>query len=478
MRIHQLSLLIQSLTQQEKRFFRRQSPAPKTSGGYRWLFEVVDDWLKQLRDQPIEGKALQAHIGALGGPKNLTTLANDLIDKILQTLSQYHQKRSFSSQQYRQLEGVTILFNRALFDLARHEAQSGLKKALNFGDPLITLQWIRWNRRLFQRPELRGKIATNLDQLEEEAVAQITNDHKLSSIYDSLIALEQQKRRLSPEQCKAELDEIATRAQQPKGFWGELAIHASRGIIYKMQSKPLAMQEAFKAHLETWEMNPAQILAHSRLYIAAISNYLSACTNNEEFSTFDREYALIQSNPQLSPASEKALMRTLLNLKIVRHFKEGRYDQAWQVTQDHFPMVFSPDQSAPSLPYNASLAAFLAPPGKENRQFLREITAAPRWKEQPDRHRALQLYDLLLWLEEDWGALSNKLNRFKRKWEKGAPGWVKDILNFVAQWMNTTSQQEQSKLKQQLQQTLEASRSQGAADKGLAEIIEWLQRNP
>lgn len=155
---NQLFLLIHSMSKQEKRYFKLFSARHSNEGNqYYTLYQCLarletydeSEVLIQLKGHPIA--------------RRLSIAKTRLYDQLLKSLSAFHAQKSISSELFGILQGVEVLYNRAMYKAAWKKWHSGMKLATKNEQYGIMQSFYHWQHRLIEKENYEK---WNLEKLE------------------------------------------------------------------------------------------------------------------------------------------------------------------------------------------------------------------------------------------------------------------------------------------------------------------------
>lgn len=159
---NQLFLLIQSMSKQEKRYFRIFSSRHSTEkNNYYTLYQVIERQKEYDEDAII--KLLKEHQFV----NRLSIAKTRLYDQILRSLSSFHAQKSIDSDLFFTLQSIEILYTKALYKAAWKKLHSGIKLAEKHEKHEILLQLNKWKQRLIEKDNYQSMDIRHIDDLKE-----------------------------------------------------------------------------------------------------------------------------------------------------------------------------------------------------------------------------------------------------------------------------------------------------------------------
>ena len=120
----QLFLLINSMTKQEKRYFRIfSSRHSNEKNNYYTLYQVID------RQKEYDEEAIIKLLNSHQFVNRLSIAKTRLYDQLLKRLSSFHAQKSIDSELFSTIQSIEILYSRALYKAAWKKLSSGFKIA-------------------------------------------------------------------------------------------------------------------------------------------------------------------------------------------------------------------------------------------------------------------------------------------------------------------------------------------------------------
>jgi hypothetical protein len=159
---NQLFLLIQSMSKQEKRYFRIFSSRHSTEkNNYYTLYQVIER--QKEYDEEAIIKLLQEHQFV----NRLSIAKTRLYDQILRSLSSFHAQKSVDSDLFFVLQSIEILYSKALYKSAWKKLHSGIKLAEKHEKHEILLQLNKWKQRLIEKDNYQSLDIRHIDDWQE-----------------------------------------------------------------------------------------------------------------------------------------------------------------------------------------------------------------------------------------------------------------------------------------------------------------------
>lgn len=156
---NQLFLLIQSMSKQEKRYFRIfSSRHSNEKNNYYTLYQVIDR--QKEYDEEAIIKLLKEHQFV----NRLSIAKTRLYDQILKSLSAFHAQKSIDSDLFFIIQSIEILYSKALYKAAWKKLHSGIKLAEKYEKHEIILQLNKWKQRLIEKDNYQS---LDLQHIEE-----------------------------------------------------------------------------------------------------------------------------------------------------------------------------------------------------------------------------------------------------------------------------------------------------------------------
>ena len=304
----ELFLLIKSLKQTEKRYFKiyASKHVIGEKNNYVKLFEVIDKQ-KEYNEEAIRKKFSDSNF-----IKQLHVAKNYLYKLILKSLRNYHSGLSSISEIKNILRDVEILYEKALYKQCRKLLSKAKKAAHLHEDHLQILEIIKWEKKIINAEFHIGKLEKSLEKVIEEeqlVLEKLSNtiDYwKLNSKMNMLIEKEglprnQQELEKFNKIMNADLfknEEYALSFQARLYFYNVFAdyfyVKGDLGNDYKYTEKLLNLIES----------NPEKISGESHIYIDAIHSYLIACNRIKKYDDFKEALKKLRHIPKNSSSGE------------------------------------------------------------------------------------------------------------------------------------------------------------------------------
>ncbi len=155
----QLFLLINSMTKQEKRYFRIfSSRHSNEKNNYYTLYQVIDR--QKEYDEEAIIKLLKSHQFV----NRLSIAKTRLYEQLLKSLSSFHAQKSIDSELFFTIQSIEILYSRALYKAAWKKLSSGLKLAQKNEKHAVLLQLSKWKQKLIEKENYQSTEIENIDE--------------------------------------------------------------------------------------------------------------------------------------------------------------------------------------------------------------------------------------------------------------------------------------------------------------------------
>lgn len=273
--------LIQSLTRNEKRYFKVFCAQASQSQNYLQLFDAID------KQQSYDEKAIKKKFAGTTFVRQLHVTKNYLRQMILKSLRNFHAGNSKSAELADHLRNVEVLFNKELFDQCHQE----LKKAASIAQEYELLpgqvQVADWNRKLIQAqsPHDRAAILASV-VARDESVSQMQN---LTEYWKLAIGVSGALQGLpidNLEHIDWLQDASSAHTLQAK------VLHYNARYLSKIQARQNeAAIEALYELIRTLEAHPNRMKEHPNQYAGTVNNCLSYLVFQKEY---DAALALTQ----------------------------------------------------------------------------------------------------------------------------------------------------------------------------------------
>lgn len=136
-----LFLLIKSLKQSEKRYFKLQSSLEGDNTKYLKLFNLID-LQEKYNEQELLAKAPEIK------KAQLSNLKGHLYKKLLQSIRQYNLKSVMDIQIREMIDYAQILFNRSLYDQCLDVLKKAKKRAQKIDNLELQLEILKWEKNI------------------------------------------------------------------------------------------------------------------------------------------------------------------------------------------------------------------------------------------------------------------------------------------------------------------------------------------
>ncbi|MCB0428667.1 MAG: hypothetical protein H6585_11090 [Flavobacteriales bacterium] len=277
-----LHLLIQHLSQTEKRYFKRFSQLHGTKdSNYLLLFDAIDRMTvyseSGLRGK-LKGKTLLKH---------LSSEKNYLYHLILKSLRAYHADGSKNNELYNLMQSIEILFEKGLYKQCEKLVQKAKKIAYTYEKNTLLLDVLAWEQKITRaRFDLE-----NLDETiteENRIIGELQQVVSLKIIFYRLTTFIDQRGVARSKEELQRLDEIIRKdiLQKERPGWSYEA-----GVYYYM-----AWSDYYYAHgnlekdyeysrklLQFVTSYPQLLVQDVRVHVNALSYFIIACLRLKRF---------------------------------------------------------------------------------------------------------------------------------------------------------------------------------------------------
>lgn len=276
--------LIRSLSANEKRYFKLFTATSAGNKNYQKLFAALDS--AKVGDK----KELKKR---LGSTKMNVSYEKAYLQKILmRALRDFHEEASPEIILHRTLIDIEILFNKQNYNLSLSLIKTALPLAEENEHFTMSLQLIKWQRRIMIRKGLYGEISKKNDELtarEDLWLKKLDNLKQYKNIHAKFLGLMAQKGNARQE---VEMTDFKTLINTPLLSDEKNALsHGARLLYFECWNwyyqHTLQIEEAYKSShrmVQYLEDNPDKIRMHPQSYMAALSSLANRCSNAGKYA--------------------------------------------------------------------------------------------------------------------------------------------------------------------------------------------------
>lgn len=318
--VDELFLLVKSLSQAEKRYFRRYTKLYSNQGNPKYL--LLFDALLQM---PAYNEASLRN--RCNGEKFLSQLPaakRHLMELLLRCLRMFREGKSIDQRIRKVLDELEVLYERGLYKNCIRRIRKAKVLAQEYDRLNLMLELFRWERRLLKKVNGEG-LANGLKQLESEesnCQLRLENELQLIRVHDSHFGTLPEDRVLLPQ------------ASPNDTFDAQLARYNLLASQAYRDGREKESQSHFKTCLEVWEAHPQQLNAHPTRYFGALQNYLASCHRACEYDDYEDQLSRIRAFPGLNSESASLIDPMVGNLELVYRLNRGQHHEALQVATD------------------------------------------------------------------------------------------------------------------------------------------------
>ncbi|MEZ4917942.1 MAG: hypothetical protein R2792_02460 [Saprospiraceae bacterium] len=276
-----LFYLIQSLNKSEKRYFKIEANTEENA--YIQLFDAIEE------QKTYDEAQIKSQFQDAGFVRQLSTMKNYLLNKILRSLRNFHSEQSVNFKLLTSLQNIEILYNKGLYELCSSEIKRAEKQAANFQNHFLQVQLVDWKRRVHQalHPSDRAGILAYVKA--QQDLLQTSNEY-----------LELLRANIHPEQFSIvhkKSDTLQnTTLRELLSYQKSLSNH-----------DPVMARNTLENLIKKWDARPELIREYLAMYLSVNNNYLA-------FLIYEKKY---QEALQHMEALKKRLPETRYETAIV-----------------------------------------------------------------------------------------------------------------------------------------------------------------
>lgn len=278
-RLHELHSLIESLTQGEKRHFRRllaDLRKPGESQGMK-LFDLLSK--TSNRDE----KELRHKIAEASLDRNLATLIPRLNQQILKSVVHLRTAQSTDAKLYQMLGEIKVLYDKHLYAQGMRMIKNARRVARDYSRTNIELELLSWERRFF--------IDANPQATDEHLLTLREEGQRLSDLLQLQLQLRQMQSEARAASRKNLTPNRAEDAEEIARFWREDLFEKARdskdglafllsgsvqGIYHTLQKDFQSAYNALLPVVKLWEGNTKWVEDKAELLLIVFNNFFNA----------------------------------------------------------------------------------------------------------------------------------------------------------------------------------------------------------
>lgn len=411
--VDELFLLVKSLSQAEKRYFRRYATLHSDQGQQKYL--LLFDGLIQMPAYNAASLRIQCK-----GEKFLNQLPaakRHLMELILRSLRMFHEGKSVDRKIRQTLDELDILYERGLYKNCIRRIQKAKEVAQGHDRLSLMLELLRWERRLLKKIG-RADLSNGLQLLDIEEVdcqSRLENEMQLIRMHDTCFGSGPEERLVLPV------------ASQNETFDAQLARNNLLAMQAHRDGREKESQQQYKICLEIWEAHPQQLNAYPARYFGALKNYLASCHRVCEYDDYDDQLKRIRVFPGINSESASLIDPLVGNMELVYRLNRGQYDAALCVASALEQRMKARKTKGLALnrniiEYNLAVTYFLLNHPSESLRNLDEIIRRGRPFKQRREYNLARLWELIVHLElGNADLLPSLLRSMKRHFQKYPP---------------------------------------------------------
>ncbi len=410
----ELYLLVKSLSQAEKRYFRRYATLHSDKKGgqkYLLLFDAI------IQMSAYNETALRIRCKGEKFLNQLPAARRHLMQLILRSLRLFHEGKSVDRRIRQVLDELDILYGRSLYKNCIRRIEKAKVVAQENDRLNLMLELLRWERRLLKKIG-RGNLPDELKRLDKEEVdcqSRLENEMQLVRIHDIYLKSVPEETLVLP---------VAT---QFETFDARIARYNLLAIQAQRQELQKESQHHFKTCLEIWEDNPPQMNAHPIRYFGALKNYLASCHRACEYDGFEDQLKRIRNFAGVSSETAALIDPLVGNMELVYRLNQGQFNATLLVASALEQRLMARKTKGPALnrniiEYNLAITYFLLDHPSESLRNLGEIIRRGRTFDHRSEYNLARLWELIVHHELGNADLFPSLLRsIKRHFQKYTP---------------------------------------------------------
>lgn len=477
--------LIQSLTAQEKRYFKVFTKGKATEGDklYVTLFDYIDKY------NSCDPKILSKHGKSPKLFQNFASHKNSLYSHILSALHSYHTTNNQYLRLLELLADIHILMEKKLYGQAEKRLKSAKKIAQKFHFDTILIRLQLLERTIIRGHREKKSFEILLDTQEESrnTLEQLVNRVKVMDLYDKVYLVS--RNQSIQDQY---LDEVSMELEKKKemlealelSFTGKMTYHLLFATYYQMFGSELDdSMFHVKALIEHYESNATLLKEQMERYINLLNNYLNFHYLKQDFDAFPEVIQKLRNLKPKSGSTQIKLFHTIYHLEMVRLLRTQQYEKALaiipeieqglQTYHDKIPRL-----NALLLKQNLAIAYFHSAKFKASLRWINIILNESKQEIRQDVSIFCRLLKLIIYfIQEEFDlmeSVAQSLIRLTHYTDK--PGANLVLANQIARMFQKAlrvTPDQQTEVLSDLYQELLAS---NGLINGKEEILLWLER--
>lgn len=282
-KIPPLTELINSLSTNEKRYFKLFTANSSGDQNYQKLFTAIE------KDKIKDPKELKKRMS--GTNMNVSYEKAYLQKMLMRSLRNFHEDSSTEISLHQTLTDIEILFNKQNYDLCQVLIKNALTVAEENEHFAMVIQLLKWQRRIMIRKGQYAEVAKQNPVLiakEKECLQKMENLMYFKDLQANFLYLISQKGNARREEEMAGFTELIRHPILQKE---ENALSHNATLLYFdcwnwYYQHTLQIENAYKnCHrmVAYIEKNPEKIKLHPQSYMAALSSLANRCSNYEKY---------------------------------------------------------------------------------------------------------------------------------------------------------------------------------------------------
>ncbi len=408
----ELFSLVKSLSQAEKRYFRRFSAlhSQQKEQKYLILFDALDameDYSEQTLKEKCQGEKF---VSQLPGAKRY------LMKLILKSLRLFHQEKTVDRKLRQFLDELELLFHRGLYGSCLKRLKKAKLMAHEHDRLLLLVEILRWERRLLKKinPKVILEQLEQLDAEEKEVLKRLETELKLVQVHDHLF--------------KTALPSLPQlpQAREDETFDAQVARNSLMGMFHQRAGEEEMAHPYFKACLTLWESHPHQLNAHPTRYLGALQNFLASCHRVCDYEDYENQLRRIRTLGGIQSSTSALVDPVIGNLELIYRLNRGQFQETQAVAELLEDRLRRSKYRGPGLnrnmiEYNLAITYFILDRPSDSLRNLEQILRRGRPQTPSLQYDLARLWEPLVQFELDNLASLPYLVRSVRRYFKKYP---------------------------------------------------------
>ncbi|MCB9230836.1 MAG: hypothetical protein H6581_04200 [Bacteroidia bacterium] len=329
----EIFLLIRSMSAAEKRFFKLQAQGKQSGEGKNYL--LLFDLLNEMEE--FDGKILQLRAGELGFSRYLSWTQGHLMEQLLQSLRNFHQKNDPVLQVEDHLFAAKMLWRRGI---SRQSARQ-LEKARQLAETLELnqqmLEILEFERMVLIKEQQKGYVSAirQLEQRMGQALHYLNTKTRIDAARQNLNIMAREQALDWARLGENTLPEVFLEDLPAQGYFLPRYSQLFGQALYHQITGDYARAfDCYGRLLTHFEENPAMLKAHQRNYVHMLNNYLNLAHGTGNYGVFPPTLAKLGALKGQNLEEEAEIASNGWFLRLLFVMNTGEFTYAPQLVVD------------------------------------------------------------------------------------------------------------------------------------------------